>query len=421
MDPQFVCLRSRLAPALAAILGVWTLGGMAAHSQTLPACVAGENQAACAHGNIVFSNPSGVFASGYWRGQAEITNDPFNPGFSTGNIAETSHNGQVSETGSFTVATLNGVATIAGITASATCGVAGAATARLSVSTNNGQSFVLTCPSFASQPVTPQTSTVTKSITFAPVSSLTVTIMASGAISGGSVTWTDISGQLSLNPIYYFPHLAFGGGWQSILTYINYSPQAVTCQTAFLSDSGQPLTVPFADQVGASRTDSLLPGGSIHVQAQATGALATGWAYAQCTGPIKASLLFRSYNNGTAQGEAGVNAMAAPAREFVTFGEYSTGIAWANPSTIPATVTITAVDAATGNAQATTSFTLLPNAHGADNIYHLFNLPSTFSGSVQISSTVPIVSLSLNFEASPVFSSLPPGDLVDGTALSASH
>ena len=407
--------------AFAATLGIWALGGTAARAQTLPACVAGTVQAACTIGNVVFSNPSGVFASGYWRAQAEAMNDPFNPGFSTGNIAETDHNGRVSESGSFTVATLSGLAAIGGITASATCGVSGSATASLSLSTDNGQSFVLACPSFASQPVTPGTATVTKSVTFVPVSSLTVTATVSGTISSGSVVWTDISGQLALNPVYYFPHLAFGGGWRTTLTYINYSPQAVSCKTTFLSDSGQPLTVPFADQSTASRTDSLQPGASIHVQTQNTGALVEGWAYAQCTGPIMGSLLFRSYSNGAAQGEAGVNGMPAPAREFVTFGEYQTGIAWANPSTTPALVTITALDAATGHAQASTSFTLLPNAHGADNVYHLFSLPSTFSGSIQITSTVPIVSLSLNFEASPVFSSLPPGDLPDGTGLAAAH
>jgi hypothetical protein len=36
---------------------------------------------------------------------------------------------------------------------------------------------------------------------------------------------------------------------------------------------------------------------------------------------------------------------------------------------------------------------------------------SSFVGSVQITSTIPIISLTLNAEAFPVFSALPPGDL----------
>ena len=40
---------------------------------------------------------------------------------------------------------------------------------------------------------------------------------------------------------------------------------------------------------------------------------------------------------------------------------------------------------------------------------------TNFSGSLEVSSTEPIVTLSLNFEAAPVFSSLPPGE-VDASA-----
>ena len=54
--------------------------------------------------------------------------------------------------------------------------------------------------------------------------------------------------------------------------------------------------------------------------------------------------------------------------------------------------------------------TLLPNGHDAQNLASLFG-PSSFIGSLEVTSTVPIVSLSLNFEADPVFSSLPPGEL----------
>jgi hypothetical protein len=110
-----------------------------------------------------------------------------------------------------------------------------------------------------------------------------------------------------------------------------------------------------------------------------------------------------------------VPAAATPATEFVTFAQTQTGIAYANPSTVPATITIAALDA-TGRELGSTSLTLQPNAHGAANIGPLLGL-SSFTGSVQITSTVPIVSLSLNAEAFPVFSSLPPVDLPGGTLL----
>ena len=218
---------------------------------------------------------------------------------------------------------------------------------------------------------------------------------------------------------YYFPHLAVGASWQTTITYINYSPQEVSCRTEFLSDQGTPLMVSFPG-LGpvVSRTDVLPPGGSVHEETDVglSAALAAGWARADCSGPVKASLLFRRYDSaGAPTGEAGVNAAAVPATRFVTFaeqaaGQAGTGVAYANPSdTATAVVTFTAKDEA-GRTLASVDRTLMPRGHGAQNMAGLFGL-SSFSGSLEITSRAPIVSLSLNAEAAPVFSSLPPGEL----------
>ena len=218
---------------------------------------------------------------------------------------------------------------------------------------------------------------------------------------------------------YYFPHLAVGAGWQTTLTYINYSSQQVTCQTEFLSDFGSPLMVSFAGMgTVISRSDVLPPGGSLHQETNVglSAPLAPGWARAACSGPLKASLLYRRRNSeGMPTGEAGVNAATVPATRFVTFaeqgeGKYGTGVAYANPSaTTTAFVTFTAKDA-DGETLASVVRTLLPNGHDAKNMVDLFGL-SSFSGSLEVTSTAPIVSLSLNNEADPVFSSLPPGEV----------
>ena len=217
---------------------------------------------------------------------------------------------------------------------------------------------------------------------------------------------------------YYFPHLAVGDGWQTTITYINYSPQEVTCRTEFLSDHGSPLLVSFADQgTMVSRPDVLPPGGSVHQETnvELSAPLAPGWARATCSGPVKASLLYRRFEGGVPTGEAGVNAVTIPATRFVTFaeqgeGKFGTGVAYANPSdTTTAFVTFTVRDA-DGRMLASVDETLLPNGHDAQNMQPLFGLPS-FTGSLEVTSTEPIVSLSLNVEADPVFSSLPPGEL----------
>ena len=220
---------------------------------------------------------------------------------------------------------------------------------------------------------------------------------------------------------YYFPHLAVGAGWQTTITYINYSFEEVSCQTDFLSDQGTPLMVSFADQgTVISRTDVLPPGWSIHEEtnAELNAPLAPGWARATCSGPVKASLLFRQFKEGVPIAEAGVNAAEVPATRFVTFaeqgeGKFGTGVAYANPSVTAALVTFTARDA-DGLTLASVTQELSAGGHGAQNMAPLFGL-SSFTGLLEVTSSEPIVTLSLNFEADPVFSSLPPGE-VDAAA-----
>ena len=219
--------------------------------------------------------------------------------------------------------------------------------------------------------------------------------------------------------IYYFPHLAVGAKWQTTITYINYSSAQVVCKTDFISDHGGPLLVSFPGKgMVESRTDILPPGGAVHEETDValSGPLAPGWARATCSEPVKASLLFRQYNSqGEPVAEAGVNAAAAPAKRFVTFAEQAagktgTGVAYANPSASnTASVFFTARNTA-GDMLSSVVRTLLPGGHDAQNVSALFGFTS-FTGSLEVTSTEPIVSLSLNFEAAPVFSSLPPGEV----------
>ena len=251
-----------------------------------------------------------------------------------------------------------------------------------------------------------------------PIVSLSLNFEAAPVFSSLPPGELDASAQGSTT--YYFPHLAVGESWQTTITYINYSPEEVTCQTDFISDHGTPLMVSFA-ALGTvvSRTDVLPPGGSVHQETNVdlNASLAPGWARANCSGPVKASLLYRLHNSeGAPTAEAGVNATAVPATRFVTFAEqgedqFGTGVAYANPSAISVPVTFTARDGV-GEALASVVRTLSPGGHDAHGMAELFGLTS-FTGSIEVTSTEPIVSLSLNFEAAPVFSSLPPGETID--------
>ena len=179
-------------------------------------------------------------------------------------------------------------------------------------------------------------------------------ILAGPAFRSGLITGKCASTPVTEEQIYYFPHLAVGAGWQTTITYINYSSEEVSCRTDFLSDDGTPLLVSFAGLgTVVSRPDVLLPGGSVHQETnvELSAPAALGWARATCSGPVKASLLFRGYDSeGVPTGEAGVNATRVPATRFVTFAEQGEGkqgtwVAYANPSSTEALVIFSARDA----------------------------------------------------------------------------
>lgn len=213
---------------------------------------------------------------------------------------------------------------------------------------------------------------------------------------------------------YYFAHIAAGGPWRTTFTYVNQTTLPVSCNTSFYSDSGAPLSLTFGGASLSSTTDNIAAYGQARRQTDAQPGLAvfTGWAVANCTGPVKASALFRSYNGSVAQAEASVPAMLYPASQFVTYADQTTGVAYANPSTAAASVAFTARDT-TGAMVASQTISLVPGAHSSANLGPLLGIAS-FQGSVTITSSVPIISLSLNFEAAPITSSLPPGQM-DGT------
>jgi hypothetical protein len=250
----------------------------------------------------------------------------------------------------------------------------------------------------------------------------TCTVSAVGSVAGATISGPPtaaVSFDTTLAQTsnkYYFSDFAYSGGYQTTLTYVNYSTQSVTCTTNFCGDNGLPVSVPFSDQSGPVRTDTMPPGGSLHVQTIAPLAppFAQGWAQASCSGPVQAGMLFRYFSNGVAVGEASVNAEVATVPTFATFAQTATGIAYANP--VPkqtAVITIAAYNTA-GVKLGSKDITLGPLQHGTANVGPLLNL-TTFTGFVKVTSNIPIIALSLNAEAFPVFSSLPPGDLPNTT------
>jgi hypothetical protein len=101
------------------------------------------------------------------------------------------------------------------------------------------------------------------------------TTSAAASVSGSSTQPTgafNLGGTRARTPdreYDLFPQRAFGGGWQSTLTYVNYSPVNVSCTTTFYGDSGAALQVPFGGAPASTRTDALAPGADLHQQTTA--------------------------------------------------------------------------------------------------------------------------------------------------------
>jgi hypothetical protein len=100
------------------------------------------------------------------------------------------------------------------------------------------------------------------------------------------------------------PHYAVS--WRTTFTYVNQTNQPVTCNTTYLSDTGAALPLSFNGAFMTSASDAIPPSGLARRQtdAQPTAQVVTGWAAANCTGPIRASALFRAYNGAVAQAES---------------------------------------------------------------------------------------------------------------------
>ena len=150
-----------------------------------------------------------------------------------------------------------------------------------------------------------------------------VRIQIVAAIVGLLLFAPSTSAQTNVLYNYYFAHVASGGIWRTTLTYVNPGSDFVTCNTSFYSNTGAHLPLTFAGITTSLLTQNVLAGGTIHTQtdAQPTAPVQTGWALCQCTGPIKASILFRSYSGALPQAEGSVLGATTPGESiYYIFG-----------------------------------------------------------------------------------------------------
>jgi sugar lactone lactonase YvrE len=225
-----------------------------------------------------------------------------------------------------------------------------------------------------------------------------------------------------------FPQIAAGAGYTTQLLLMNTSSRNLSGRVRFTDSEGRPLVLRSGGSDVSEVQYSVEPNGSFRASLDRTGGLGRGYAVALpdigSSSPA-GSAIFRFQQDGSAVTEAGVAAAAATtsARIFVDNASTYTGVALANPSDSPATVVLDLLDRYGGPIDSA-SRTLPARGHIAIFAHELFpDLASSFTGLLEISSTVAVapvtLKLTINARGDSVLSTLPVADLTRPPAASS--
>jgi hypothetical protein len=135
---------------------------------------------------------------------------------------------------------------------------------------------------------------------------------------------------------------AFGGSWYSALYFTNSSAASASFMVNFTADNGMPLIVPAIG--GSSTTVNLAPHATAILEAPDVGTLNQGYVTASLPGGVNGYGVFRQTVAGVPDQEAVVPLASSTSTSSTLSWDdtvYTTGVAIANPSTVPVTVSVT--------------------------------------------------------------------------------
>ena len=221
---------------------------------------------------------------------------------------------------------------------------------------------------------------------------------------------------------HLLPHLADGGGWQSVLLVTNVSQSASRCT---FNVYGVPLNRfselgSFGTAAGSTATFQLKgPGGYLIWRTKnESAAVASGYATLDCSAPVVAQVVFAWFDGLGVTGMATVfSSQAATVFQFPVLQPAATlGFAIANDTNAEASCRILLEDYQRTNlGEATLSVPAKSNR--AQMLHAAIDIPGTFlGGSATVSCNQPVAMIGLHFELRPdgtiiTFSTLPPAIL----------
>jgi len=207
----------------------------------------------------------------------------------------------------------------------------------------------------------------------------------------------------SLGPVL-IPQFAAGGGWTTQLALVNPTNEILTGTIQFY-DSGStnrpagPVSVLIDGEMADTFNYSIRPASAQKVSVTLTGETQVGSVRitpAPSTLTPSGILTYSFRGNGVTLSETGV-ALARTAKSFRIFAERSpsprlqTGIAMANPSEVPVSVTLDLLNP-NGSRRGRTSVTIPPNGQIARYLHEFpeLGLPPSFQGLVEVSASSDI-------------------------------
>jgi hypothetical protein len=229
---------------------------------------------------------------------------------------------------------------------------------------------------------------------------------------------------------FFYPHVVDGvlGGtaWKTTIFLANSSSATATGAIAFTQDNTDPFAagsawpITLADETGVTATSSvftfILPPGAVRkFVSSATGGFMSGFASVTTnSGTVSGTAIFSEFDGaGNLMCEAGVPAATPVLRQSImvdTSGGNQIGVAYANPGTTSiANISLTLLDNSGNPVAAPVTKTLGPGNHLSGFTSELFKSGLPLVGTMQLTSSTPIVAISLRFDRTlSKFTTLPP-------------
>jgi len=228
----------------------------------------------------------------------------------------------------------------------------------------------------------------------------------------------------------FYPHVVDGvlgrTTWKTTIFLTNPSAAAATGAITFTQDNTNPLAagsswqITLADETGVATTSNvftftLAPGATRRYVSTAAGGFVSGFAaVTTISGTVSGTAIFSEFDlAGTLMHEAAVPSADPVLRQKIlvdTTGGYSIGVAYANPGTTTiANISLTLLDSSGNAVAAPVTQTLGPGNHVAAFTFQFFRSAPPVVGTMQITSSTPIIAISLRFDPTFLkFTTLPP-------------